>query len=329
MSELENVICRIQQLTLTQQANVLDMVMREIQQRLTTSNEQQSRMLPKRSKDAAKQNESADVDHLIDMLNDASSPMGTQMRAEFERVFGKPIRAARRGIAGGRSQHYDFEVETADGHWLKVEHKGSIQAKPIHADSKPWEQGVQFHNGGANKYSLARKYAEAWYTTYIGSGLLKERYHLTAPIPTWEEWLKGDACIQGDPKTPFGKELKRVYREAHPGKSLEKERDELVEQFIQQCTKEDADQFAAEVLPVIQDAFKDKDVWLQISGDVTADHFYFRWSPPVTITRVEDVVIERKKDIQLMVRCNDGLILHPILRWGKGQGFSNLRIDLK
>lgn len=281
-----------------------------------------------RLKQNAKENESADVDHLIVMLNDPDSEMGNRMRREFFSVFGTPLLGACRGVAGGRGKHYDFEIETVQG-WLKVEHKGSIKEKPISADSNPWEQGVQFHNGGANKYSIAKKYAEGWYTKYIGSGLLKERYGLTSPLPTMEEWIQRDVRTQGDPKTAFGQELKRVYRETHPKGSLEKERDEFVEEFIHQCTPEDNRIFAAEVLPVIQSAFADKDVWLQIAGNVHSDSFYFRWSPSLQIDRIESVKIHKKSDIQMKIDCGKGLILHPILRWGKGQGFSNLRIDLK
>lgn len=281
-----------------------------------------------RLKQNAKENESADVEHLIVMLNDPDSDVGNRMRREFFSVFGTPLLGARRGVAGGRGKHYDFEIETERG-WLHVEHKGSIKEKPISADSNPWEQGVQFHNGGANKYSIAKKYAEAWYVKYIGSGLLKERYGLTSPLPTVEEWIQRDVRTQGDPKTPFGQELKRVYREAHPKGSLEKERDEFVEEFIHQCTPEDNRIFAAEVLPVIQSAFADKDVWLQIAGNVHSDSFYFRWSPSLQIDRIESVKIHKKSDIQMKIDCGKGLILHPILRWGKGQGFSNLRIDLK
>lgn len=322
------------QLTLSQMTEIMRLVAAEMYQRIYHQQPTENVKLPSiaasvRSKRNAKENESADVEHLIGLLNDSESEMGMRLREGFQSVFEQPLLRARRGnAAGGRGHHYDFEIETPNG-WLKVEHKGSIKNKPIAADSKPWEQGVQFHNGGANKYSISKKYAEAWYTKYIGSGLLKERYGLTSPIPSLEEWIQRDARVQGDPNTAFGQELKRVYRAAHPGESLDQERDEFVKEFYDQCTSEDKQIFAAEVLPIIQNAFAEKDVWLQIAGNVHSDSFHFRWSGSIAVNQIESVEIHKKSDIQFTLRCDNGFILHPTLRWGKGQGFSNIRLDLK
>lgn len=322
------------ELTLTQMETISNFITQEISSRLLIHPDSNRMYSPIRSKQNAKENESSDVDRLIQLLNDLASPQGARMRSEFSEVFdGDTLLCARRGKAGGRGQHYDFEIQTArtepTGTWLRVEHKGSTQEKVIREDSKPWEQGVQFHNGGANKYSIAKKYAESWYKKYIESGLLKERYGLTSALPSMEEWIQRDVCVQGDPKTLFGQELKQIYRMSHPGKSLEEERDEFVEEFIHECSPEDTRIFAAEVLPVIQEAFAEKDVWLQIAGNVHTDSFQFRWSRSIMVDRIESVEIHKKSDIHFTVHCNNGLVLKPILRWGKGMGFSNLRIDLK
>jgi hypothetical protein len=282
-----------------------------------------------RTKADAKANEDRDVDNIIKLLNDSAAAKGEEMRRAFHDKLGKTITCARRANkSGGRSAHYDFEVQVEDGTWLKVEHKGSAKFGPINPDMPPWKEGVQFYNGGLEKYRITKKYAAAWYDKYIGSGVLKEKYGLAAAIPTLDEWVNGDARPQGDPKTAFGKELKRVVR-ASLGTSLVAERDEFVEEFYAGCTDVDCTELAEDVLPLARDCLAEKEVWLQIAGDVELGEFNFAWSPGFTITEVKRVQIKKATDILISVECNDGFTFGGILRWGKGMGFSNLRLDLK
>jgi len=290
-----------------------------------------------RTKSNAKANEDKDVDTVIRLLNTPESVKGREMRAAFEALFGLPIisasrhkmatRAKKQG--GGRSTHYDFVVQLADGTERTVEHKGSCDKKPIDLSLPPWTGGVQFYNGGMEKYRLAQKYAKAWYQKYIASGILSERYGLTSPLPSEEMWIAKDAKVQGKPTTPFGKELKSVYqaRDGCGKKSLSAERDEFVEGF--QWSEEDVTHLAEDVFPLIQSSFAEKDVWLQIAGSVENEDFYFAWRDPIRIQNVEHITIEKNKDIEFNVVCDGGLVVHGILRWGYGAGFSNLRIDLK
>jgi hypothetical protein len=290
----------------------------------------------KRTKSNAKSNEDKDVSALIDLLNTPESAKGQEMRAAFEALFGQAIiGASRHKIAtqgkkqgGGRSTHYDFVVQLADGSERTVEHKGSCDKKPIDLSLPPWTGGVQFYNGGMEKYRLAQKYAKVWHQKFIASGVLSERYGLTSPLPSEELWIAKDAKVQGKPTTPFGKELKSVYqaRDGCEKKSLTAERDEFVGGF--EWSEEDVTHLAEDVFPLIQSSFAEKDVWLQIAGSVESGDFYFAWREPLRIQAVERITIEKNKDIEFDVECG-GLVVHGILRWGYGAGFSNLRIDLK
>lgn len=297
-----------------------------------------------RTKAAAKRNEETDITALITYINTADSPIGNALRQKFSEIIGKPLLEAahvppltegiihnQTALPGSRHAHYDFVVRTTDNVWLKVEHKGSAVRAPIDPSRKPWVQGVQFYNGGMEKYRFAVRYATAWYNKYVGSGLLKERYNIRALIPTLTEWLNNDAKTQGDPKTPFGRELKATVRAA-TGSSLLAERNEFVEEFLTTCSADDEATLAADMLPLIREAFAQKDVWLQVAGDVATGEFDFLWRPQLTINGIESVRFfqsPKKTDICMEVQCGDGLCLKPILRWGKGAGFSNLRLDLK
>lgn len=284
-----------------------------------------------RTKATAKANEDCDVNMIIDLLNNTTSTKGEEMRKAFYDKFGKTITLARRANkSGSRTTHYDFEVLTNDDTYLKVEHKSSTKFAKINPDLPPWKEGVQFYNGGMEKFRLSKKYATAWYNKFILSGVLKERYGLTAEIPTLETWIKDDAKRQDNPKTEFGKELKRVVRARFGDKSsLKSERDEFVQEFYSLCTDVDCNELAEDVLPIARESFAEKDIWLQITGNVESDAFNFEWSPGFTVTAIKHVSILKGSDIMIRVECNDGFTFGGILRWGKGMGFSNLRLDLK
>lgn len=285
-----------------------------------------------RTKCAAKANEDKDIIALLALLNNPVSTKGQELRTSFQETFNTPCLAAQRPKkVGGRAVHYDFQIQIAPDKWLNVEHKGSTKYSPISPTLPPWTGGVQFYNGGMEKYRFARRYAEAWYHKYVGSGLLKEHYSLKASIPSLEEWIAKDAKTQGKPKTPFGQELKATYQSI-PGnekKSLTAERDVFVAEFFETCGEEDRRSLAEDILPLVQESLHQKDVWLQVAGDVESGIFHFKWSLPLRVNHIESVAIEKGKDIELRIQCNDGFGFGGILRWGYGAGFSNIRLDLR
>jgi hypothetical protein len=284
---------------------------------------------PSRNKAFNKINEEEDVALLVQMLNDPVK--GRALRDGFSRSFpGKSIICATiDGPAGSRNAHYDFQIQLNSGEWLKVEHKGCQSGRPIDTSKAPWTGGVQFSNGGMEKYRLARKYAEEWYDIYIGSLYLTNTYGLSEPIPTKEEWMLRDAKVQGDPKTPFGKELKRVVRESGSD-SLLSLRNEFVPGFVERLTQDDSAMFLEDAMTMIQSAFHEKDVWLQVSGSVKSGVFYFYWSPSLSVESLHHVRFVQEKDVVGYIESSGcPYPIRCILRWGKGAGFSNLRIDLK
>ena len=286
-----------------------------------------------RTKANAGENEREDVSLIITCINEKNW-CGKQICDSFESEFpGAKIISARDHNNGNRKCHYDFEVEVEftdpetsekTRTWKNIEHKGSKKYTEIKPEDKPWSAGVQFHNGGCEKYKLAKKYAQLWYDTYIKSGLFKEKYSITAPIPTYEEFFKKDCKVQGDPKTPFGIELKSKVRTA--GSNLIAYRDEIVKKL--EITKKDLEDLEKDVLPIANHVLEKKDYWLTIHGSLSGD-FHVKWYPKFLITKVLKVVPEKATDILYRFVCEDGLEFKAMLRWGKGAGFSNIRVDLR
>jgi hypothetical protein len=254
--------------------------------------------------------------------------VGKRLLKEFYDNFGITVTDARQtGGAGSRKIHYDFELYCPEkNEWLKIEHKGSYKNTPIDT-SFPWVTGVQFYNGPGNQYLICYKYAKAWYNKYISSNRLKNRFNLQSEIPEYYDWLKKDAWKQGDPGTEFGKELKKVFRQEYgPRSSLLSEREDLVRDF--DFTEKDINDLKYDAAKIANKVLSQKDYWLQLHGDVN-DEFHSKWTKGFTLSDIKDIKVHKKKDITFDFLCENNFKFNGILRWGKGAGFSNIRLDLK
>ena len=88
--------------------------------------------------------------------------------------------------------------------------------------------------------------------------------------------------------------------------------------------------FSNTVLGITQNVLKDKELWLQINGDlrdVNTDDIDFMWYNQFNITNINNIEVKSKSDIDFYI--DSDIKFSAKLRWGKGVGFSNLRVDLK
>ena len=270
-------------------------------------------------------NEAKDIELIINSIN-SRNPTGSRLLETFTEKFGSEITSARKRNGSSRGTHYDFEIEV-DGEWKKVEHKGGQLYRLPQPEEVPWKVGVQFHNGGCEKYSIARKFARLWYDMYIDSGSLKQEFEITESIPSFEEWFEKDCRTQDDPKTPFGKELKSKVRKTRgPTASLLEKREAVLEAL--EITEQDKTILISDVLSIVNEILVQKQYWLSIHGNLESE-FYTVWYPQFTISSIQDVIIRKKRDLEFTFVCVNDYTFHGILRWGKGAGFSCLRVDLK
>lgn len=275
-----------------------------------------------RTRDRAGKNEQADITKIVNAIR-TKSAAGLQIISAFKEKFGVDILDVRQRAGGNRATHNDFQICVAPNEWKNVEHKGSQKCVPILPDQTPWAAGVQFHNGGCDKYSIGKLYARVWYDTHVASGILKAEWNLVAPIPSFDDWFKQDAKKQGNPGTLFGKELKEKVRGAKT--NLGEKR--AAAHLAFQPTEADLQTFKQEVLTILNDALEKKDYWLTIHGNLD-ETFYCAWYPKFTIRTIDSVTIRKELDIWFDFNCPE-CKFSCILRWGKGAGFSNLRIDAR
>lgn len=291
-----------------------------------------------RSKALAKRNEEEDVARLVELL---CGPPHALHAAFHETWPDHHIRSARiPPRAGGRSEHYDFEVEVegpSGVQWWKVEHKGSatVTAATVTAAATvtpatgskrgPMSHAVQFYNGGMEKFRLCQRYASQWYDTYVGNEWLREAFEIEEKTPTVEEWI-ADARSQGAPRSAFGKALKRALRAS--GVSLLPLRDQFVPWFVEQLGEVDREALRADVFPLLCHALDQKDAWLTVTGDVLSGAFHAQWHRGIRVQRCDQVTIRAERDVVGEIHTDMG-IMRYILRWGGGAGLSNLRLDFK
>ena len=277
-----------------------------------------------RTRNLAAANETLDIKTIVNAIN-LNTLCGIKIKTNFKETFGIDIESARHRKGSNRGTHYDFEI-MVNSEWKKVEHKGSRDYRLPKHDESPWKAGVQFHNGGFEKYTLTRKYARVWYDTHIASGSLKTEFELTSDIPTFEEWVN-DCKVQSDPKTIFGKELKQKVRAIRGPRGSLLEKRAAVNAAIE-ITDEDKATFISEVLAITNSVLDEKDYWLSIHGDLDGD-FHAVWYPKFRIDSILDVSFEKNLDIDITFNCANDFKFNGIMRWGKGAGFSCLRVDLK
>jgi hypothetical protein len=280
-----------------------------------------------RTRAAAGEQEKRDIATIVAAIHGRTG-RGVRLMEAFRTVMeGKEIADARERTGGNRNTHYDFEI-LVDGVWRKVEHKGSAACVPVNpATCSPWSAGVQFHNGGCEKYAIARAYTRVWYDLFVGSGRLKTEWGLTSEVPSYEEWYTKDAKAQGDPRTAFGVELKAAVRAVRGMRgSLLELREETNSAFAP--TKEELRAFGEEALVELRAALAQKEFWLTIHGD-PAGEFFCHWWPPFTLGELESVTLRRERDLFFDIVCVGGMRFSCLLRWGKGAGFSNVRMDAR
>jgi hypothetical protein len=295
-----------------------------------------------RSKKNSKKNEEYDIIKIIGFINEKCS-IGIRILQAFEICFEgfKILTASSSG--GRRRDHYDFsitveELSTKLQHSWTVEHKGT--QKKASLGDPPWKGGVQFYNGGMEKFTITEEYAKFWYDTFISSDRFREEFSISEDIPTpdYITWRNNDAKVQGNPKTEFGVALKKNVRDklGH-NKSLIAHRNEFVPLFINLIKTKNSEileTLKVEILEIAKKTLEQKDAWLEINGNIDSKSdipFTFKWTKKLTISQIISISIdeETKSDFTGKVESDLGYPIKFIIRWGKGAGFSNLRMDLK
>jgi len=88
-----------------------------------------------------------------------------------------------------------------------------------------------------------------------------------------------------------------------------------------------------EINPIYKKIMKDKEMWLQIHGDInqSIDNIDIKWTKGMLhIPDIQTISITTQTpDITFYCDCGPTFGFKSHMRWGYGQGFSNVRMDFK
>lgn len=275
------------------------------------------------------------IKELVSCINEGISAEYRHIATEFKEFTGADLVSARERVGSNRSTHHDLVFLSSDDREYKIEHKGSMDIKTI---TNPCDAGVQILNGPGNWFSICDRLVDIYYDNYILNNKITDALSITLPIPSREEFRK-DQFLQGNPKTPYLKELKRIVRERYGPKASLKDvpdldpRPMISRKLKETFTTEDKHQLAKEILSRVTPVLNDKDLYMTDQP---------KSSVPFKFFDAKNYTIKDIKTITLDISATDPCFkitaitqketeFHCILRvrWGKGVGFSNVRGDIR
>lgn len=274
-----------------------------------------------------KQKEDIRINKLCEHINN-NTILGIKLKESYFNFYNINIDNVIK--VGGNKDHYDIKVIHTDKTTKKIEVKSSDTFQSvIKSTIRPWDISVQFLNGPGNQFTIGNYYAKLWYDNIICNRNIVGKYvNENIKLPNLDEWKCKDAFKCGDPSTEFGITLKKNYRLSHPKSSMLDCRKIVNEKF--EFTEEYKNTMINEVQEIYNKCMNEKEGWLQTFGDPDdLEKFNFKWYTKIEAYKIVDIKLIQCPDIMFEISCENNYKFNAILRWGKGAGFSNIRLDLK
>lgn len=243
-------------------------------------------------------------------------------------------------VAGGSNNHFDIIIWMKDGSTKNIEHKAikETENNPEH----PWSLNSipQIINGTYNNFEISMLYCEIWYNTVMP--YLRDYFPILPEIPPYDEWLTGDASF-GKPKTEFGLILKEI-READAENarlinSLYYNSIKVLWKSILESHRTELENFKQELLTKFQECLSQKHLWLnccyETTDSIESKKDFLTITPQISNISVDiDLNEDKNKAPKITLKYN--LSSNPgkefqgeaRLRWGNGNGISNIRWNI-
>lgn len=301
-------------------------------------------LIPRDGRCFNKSDEKNRIDKICREINN-NTFCGKQLKTDYKNFFGRKIKSVSQ--TGGNRDHFDILViEQANEYYpettRKIEEKHSKNA--ILDKVTPWENSVQRYNGPADKFSICKDYAREWYNNNICDIEIQQKYCEDCEIPSFDDWYNMDVKVNGDPKTIYGKTLKKNYQKKHPKSSMNgknnspfdyrsKVNPSFLKEFNESASKKQ--KLIEETQMILNEIMKEKEGWLQTTGDIQRNTFNFKWSNQIASPKIINVIASYNEGADIYynfkAQQEDGTEddFKSILRFGKGTGFSNMRCDIK
>jgi len=243
-------------------------------------------------------------------------------------------------VAGGSNNHFDIIIWMKDGRLINIEHKAikETENNPEH----PWNLNSipQLINGTYNNFEISRLYCLMWYYTVLPH--LRDYFPILPEIPPLNEWLTGDASF-GKPKTEFGLILKKIREADDENKrlinSIYYNSIKVLWKNILESHPHVLENFKQELLTKFQECLSQKDLWLnccyETTDSIESKKDFLTITPQISNISI-DVDLNEDKNKAPKITLKYNLSSNPnkifqgeaLLRWGNGNGISNIRWNI-
>lgn len=243
--------------------------------------------------------------------------------------------------AGGCGNHYDLIIHMADGITRTIEHKGIKSKKsipiPINDFEQPWSLTPQLLNE-THRFSNTHIYLKLWY--YKAMPEIKSKWVDLPDIPNYEDWVKLDASM-GSAKSDWGIALKEKRKASKTNLTFI---DNLYKKYLKQFwttisdNQEFKDQLRDDLLTNISGVLAQKDYWIntfyKTTTDIKPTHSFVSVTPQISNLSFEiDLGTSKRVSKAILsynLSSNPGKVFkgEARLRWGNGNGISNIRWNI-
>jgi hypothetical protein len=296
--------------------------------------------IKEKSKANTKTKSPKDIEHervqfITDSFNN-NTELGKKLKETFYTKFGKRITNV--DHLGNNNDHYDMRFYLDDGTTKTCEEKGNSNSNKLSDDdSSPWEQSIQRANIPGNKITMCKIFARLWHDKVVCNKSIRDDLNMISEFPDYETWIK-DGFRTGDPQTNYVKELKEKYRRKYGAKSSMNGKKNSPYDYRQdvvpllEFTEEDKITLIHEIQTKLNSVMNEKDCWLQTIGMVP--NLKFKWFSHIGSPKIIKVAKKTGTlDTQFIFTTQDATggvkTFETILRFGKGTGFTNIRMDIR
>jgi len=241
--------------------------------------------------------------------------------------------------AGGCNKHYDLIIHFIDDSTKTIEHKGIKMTKksPVNDFERPWSLTPQLLN---ETYQFARTsiYLDLWYTKAMPE--LKAKWPDLPEFPSYNEWIKLDASM-GSAKSDWGKALKIKRQLSKANLTFI---DNIYKKYLKQfwttisSNSEFMEELKQDLFTNISLVLEDKNYWIntfyKTSKEIVPEFSFISKTPQISNLNIEIDLGTSKNLPKAILKYNltsnpDKIFIGEArLRWGNGNGISNIRWNI-
>jgi len=261
----------------------------------------------KSNRSSNKLNEKDQLNFLEDNINN-NTEIGIKFKNSYTKKFDKIIKNIK--ILGKNNDHYDILINHTDKTYYRCELKSTEKILNLENIRNPWYIGVQALNifGKTLGEDFINIYLEKLYKIIYKNDNIKKTLNLENELPEFDKFKKDILAV--NPKTPFIIEFKNKLKEKSNGNNyysqFKKNYVTLFNKVNIEVIKNINDNIKKIMIKNIQEklneSFNQKDIWLNISGDLKSNNFTFKWWNHIKSPQITEIILSPEKNGDIVIK---------------------------